>query len=389
MNRYFITLIALLVCTYNVFAQFTTGDGSKENPYHIATADQLNSVRNYLDKHFILTADIDLSVSPYSAATGWVPIGDAREKFSGSFDGRGNTISGMVINASKSYLGLFGYVSKAIIKNVALKNCSVKGRSQAGILAGLVADTSIISACYSTGSVEANSEQGGLIGALNRSYVINCYSEASSKCTGGNTGGLIGWNNRGVVQKCFSTGLVTGYDPTGGLIAVNDGKVLSSYYNRRTTQQSDTGKGVPLPGKELKVESSFVSWDFDSIWKIEDKHPQFRYDLIVDSLKNDIYTAIESNSTPFNAEGYSLTVAPTPTKSSASLYVESEIEGVAIFQIYRSNSQIIMSKKRKLASNKNSVISLPEISKLRSGIYYIKMIIEGEVVAISKLVKID
>ena len=36
---------------------FAGGDGSPNNPYQIATAAQLNEVRNYLDKHFILIAD--------------------------------------------------------------------------------------------------------------------------------------------------------------------------------------------------------------------------------------------------------------------------------------------------------------------------------------------
>jgi hypothetical protein len=36
---------------------FAGGDGSPNNPYQIATAGQLNEVRNYLDKSFILIAD--------------------------------------------------------------------------------------------------------------------------------------------------------------------------------------------------------------------------------------------------------------------------------------------------------------------------------------------
>ena len=37
----------------NSGAEFAGGDGTQSNPYQVATADQLNSVRNYLDKHFI------------------------------------------------------------------------------------------------------------------------------------------------------------------------------------------------------------------------------------------------------------------------------------------------------------------------------------------------
>ena len=41
------------------------GEGTAENPYRISTAAELNEVRNYLDKHFIQTADIDLTEYQY------------------------------------------------------------------------------------------------------------------------------------------------------------------------------------------------------------------------------------------------------------------------------------------------------------------------------------
>ena len=49
---------------------FAGGSGTEDDPYQIATADQLNNVRNHLDKHFILTANIDL------LGTNWDPIGN-------------------------------------------------------------------------------------------------------------------------------------------------------------------------------------------------------------------------------------------------------------------------------------------------------------------------
>src|SRR5690554_6662280 len=92
----------------NVYADgtFAGGDGSVENPYQIADAIQLNEVRhnspgpgqNYLKDHFILTANIDLSA--YASGEGWVPIGDntgGSTRFEGTFDGKGHTISGLVI----------------------------------------------------------------------------------------------------------------------------------------------------------------------------------------------------------------------------------------------------------------------------------------------------
>jgi len=46
---------------YDAIGFFAGGDGTTESPYKVATAEQLNRVRYYLDKHFILTDSIELS----------------------------------------------------------------------------------------------------------------------------------------------------------------------------------------------------------------------------------------------------------------------------------------------------------------------------------------
>lgn len=106
--------------TYNIFAG---GDGSENNPYQIATVDQLNEVRYYLDKHFIQIADIDLSYATssggdyYDAGNGWLPIGSSSEPFSGTYNGSGYEITGMKINRSVTlslYAGLFAKLSGTV-----------------------------------------------------------------------------------------------------------------------------------------------------------------------------------------------------------------------------------------------------------------------------------
>ena len=53
----------------------TVGDGSAGSPYEIATAAQLNNIRDslLLDKEYIQTKNLDLS--SYSSGEGWLPIG--------------------------------------------------------------------------------------------------------------------------------------------------------------------------------------------------------------------------------------------------------------------------------------------------------------------------
>lgn len=51
--------------------EFSGGSGDFNDPYVITTAEQLDNIRNHLDKHFNLAANIDLS----DLGSEWEPIG--------------------------------------------------------------------------------------------------------------------------------------------------------------------------------------------------------------------------------------------------------------------------------------------------------------------------
>jgi len=68
------------------------GSNESDDPYQIATAEQLATIGWYradFDKHFVLTADIDMT--PYDQDN-FNPIGNKTTKFIGVFDGNGHTI---------------------------------------------------------------------------------------------------------------------------------------------------------------------------------------------------------------------------------------------------------------------------------------------------------
>ncbi len=117
-------------------AQFAGGDGTLGNPFQIATADQLNEVRNHLDKNFVLTANINLDVAPYNSGSGWEFIGSSATPFAGRFNGNGQTISNLYINRPTTYpVGLFGEISGEI-SNLGIEGGSVSGRYYVGGLLG-------------------------------------------------------------------------------------------------------------------------------------------------------------------------------------------------------------------------------------------------------------
>ena len=69
------------------------GEGTTDSPYLITTEAELAAVANDLKKVYQLQNDITLSKI-------WTPVGTYATAFSGTFDGNGHTISGIVVNSS-------------------------------------------------------------------------------------------------------------------------------------------------------------------------------------------------------------------------------------------------------------------------------------------------
>ncbi len=212
-------------------AAFEGGTGTSDDPYVIATAEQLAYMANlindigssssnygiYKDKYYTLTSDIDLS------GYDWSPIAQLYSNtyytdtyFHGTFDGHGHTVT-LQIDTNVRTTGLFGYTgSDAVIKNLT------------------------VNGSINTTNTTTDSIRVGSIVALNRGTISNCTSNASVTGTQtGNTitdpyiyvGGITG-ANVGSVVGCTSTGDVTGaitVNPkngvklyVGGITGIND-----------------------------------------------------------------------------------------------------------------------------------------------------------------------
>ena len=87
--------IAPLVSPAKAAAFSGAGEGTSEYPYRIADCTQLQSINSAPSAYYILQNDIDCSgTSTWNGGLGFAPI----PNFSGNFDGRYNTISGLTIN---------------------------------------------------------------------------------------------------------------------------------------------------------------------------------------------------------------------------------------------------------------------------------------------------
>ena len=72
---------------------------------------------------YALANNVDASsTANWNSGAGFVPVGNSADKFAGSFNGSGDTISGLYINRpSQNYIGLFGWVNTgSLLTNVGL-----------------------------------------------------------------------------------------------------------------------------------------------------------------------------------------------------------------------------------------------------------------------------
>jgi len=208
---------------------FESGSGTQSDPYKISLPEHLDSVRSCPEGYFVITADIDLTDFITENGGTWNPIGSLEKPFSGSFDGGDSIISGLTIEDWESnYLGLFGYVSGGILKNIGIEEASIKGHQYVGLLAGYILNGSV-SGIELSGSSTASSYAGSIAGMVDETTITNCISSGSVG-TLSIGGGLIGAAKNSEINKSSSTGNVHSDDIGGGLIGdVDNCEVYESF----------------------------------------------------------------------------------------------------------------------------------------------------------------
>jgi len=252
----------------------SVGDGSANNPYQISSINNLYWIQqdsNQWVKHYIQTANIDASLTQsWNAGKGWSPIGWAISEvdyhaFTGTYNGKGYTISNLYCNRPNDFLtGLWGLTYGATIDSLGLINVNIVGNDEAvGALISMCANTTVRH-CYSTGIISGISGVGGLIGnTFWDSYIENCYSSCAVSCSEEKVGGLIG-KNESPIYYSYATGnvLCTGTqdwnNQVGGLVGVNKSIIKHSYSSGNVIGSSKVGG---LVGENTGEDETFALID--------------------------------------------------------------------------------------------------------------------------------
>ncbi|MEJ2414359.1 MAG: GLUG motif-containing protein, partial [Sulfurimonas sp.] len=206
--------------------------------------------------------------STANSNAGWNPIGDSGTKFTGTFDGVGNTIGDLYINRpTEDNIGLFGYTTNSsVIKNIGLVDADVTGHWNVGGLVGYSYGS--ITNAYATGSVNgggsSGGDVGGLIGINAGGTISNSYATGSVFGASWDVGGLVGWNNNGIITNSYALGSVTGTNlDIGGLVGWNQGTISNSFWDKETSNQATSNGGTGLSTTQMQQMASFTGWSIE------------------------------------------------------------------------------------------------------------------------------
>ena len=276
MKKWVATVLALVMAlsvTTMAWAEGNwTGSGTEADPYVITTEAGLNKLATdvnngtvYCDTYFKLGASITV--------TDWTPIGQKNSennKFAGTFDGNGQTVTINGINSSLDpafggYAGFFGAVKGATIKNLTVAG-TISGSDVAGVVARLDGASKVIN-CINKANVTGDSKAAGITVKIDGANVVieGCtnYGEIKSDTVNGAAGIVVyaqganftinGCTNKGNISGPFVGGVVFNVSDSGSGIVkncVNNG----SAHSTKAGQNIMTAGIVSVNSKGPKLE---------------------------------------------------------------------------------------------------------------------------------------
>ncbi len=241
---------------------YAGGAGTKTDPYQISNERELAllskncyEIANYSNnKYFVLTKNIVLN-DGYFEENGtyhdggdgvlnvWQPIGSTISASNyyfkkTCFDGQDFEIKGVYVNATSSYLGLFGIATDVIIKNVKLKQSFIKSTlNNCGGIVGSIGIVSEVSNCFFDGFVSGDGVYiGGIVGRATSKdcTIIDCENYGTISAGKYGAGGIIGYADmKPTLQNCKNYGFINSpkaYN-VGGITGTGEVKNSVNYGN--------------------------------------------------------------------------------------------------------------------------------------------------------------
>lgn len=307
-----------------------TINNSPAVPVEIKTQADLLAINNGLDGIYYLGNDIILSGNFMGIGTPEV-VDDNDDiiiqgnGFTGSFDGRGFTISGL----SMTYSGIeqgewstFGF-TRGLFNQI----------DNIGVIENLGLE----------GALSVNAWSGAIAG-LNYGTIKNCWTNVTVHSVTGPVGGLAGVNkSTGKIINCYAIGVGTSDHAThgAGFVCANEGSITSSYaLNTSIPYGLGFNKGtianVLKTESQMKTESTYIGWDSNIWYIIDGEYPVLKTEGFVEPPPQIRITITNTQSAlDYKVEGQrtlqiTYTITNTESDDTVTFVLQNAVKGVSI-----------------------------------------------------------
>ncbi len=136
-------------------------------------AELVNNGYSFAGETVTLAKNIDLG------GVNWTPIGTSEKPFSGEFDGKEYTISGLKIESTtaRNTTGLFGNLNGATVQSLTIDNVNINApkAEYVGALASGITDSTVTNVTIHDATIVGGTWVGGVVGHMSgNSHVENC-----------------------------------------------------------------------------------------------------------------------------------------------------------------------------------------------------------------------
>ncbi len=183
---------------YRSYAEspFAGGDGTKENPYKVASVEHLKKMADFNGRHFVQVRNLDLR----SEIIG--NLFDEEHPFSGSYDAKSQGVNSRILyyNSDTSLFGVIG--TEGELRNVIISDARITGTGQ---------------------------ERSAVLAEVNLGTVTNCViDQAVIYSSSATDAGLLAVENSGVIDRCKAHGTVYTYGSMAGGVVYNHQRIIQT-----------------------------------------------------------------------------------------------------------------------------------------------------------------
>ena len=290
----------------SVATSFTSGNGTKENPYVISSGNELAYFKTliekeneyYKDKYYALGADINLDYKDFES------IGDSTNKFSGYLDGKGYKISNLKLISKEEngteYYSLITNMEEAEVKNINIIGIEIVPETENNMVISVLSNNIVKSNINNisinnskfnltkSSKKEENKISGFITEVDKDSTINNIYFHASLVSEYGDNIGRISYSTSGKMTNIYS------YYESGLLLIDN----IDSYITN-TSEAVDN----KLDKFDEKIIENFKDEDYEFVVDNEN---------IIIKKKEEIIEENNNSTENNNIRGFGFTIVKSP-----------------------------------------------------------------------------